>query len=268
MEVFSRMVKRMEGAGLLSGFRVDGMRGRGESISHLLFADDTILFCDAKVEQVLHIRLLLLCFQAVTGLKVNVVKSEMAPIGEVNNVHVLAEILGCRVGALPMTYLGMLLGASHKSPSIWNPILEKVNRKLAAWKKLYLLKGGRLTLLKSTLSSLPTYFLSLFTIPTHVANKIEKLQRDFLWGDSKTHLLGWEKVCMPIANGGLGIRKLTTFNKALLGKWLWRFGIEENRLWRRVVALKFGEEWGGWTSKLGRGAHGCDLWRSIWMGGG
>ena len=245
MEVFSRMVKRMEGAGLLRGFRVDGRRGRGESVSHLLFADDTILFCDAEVEQVLHIRLLILCFQAVTGLKVNVVKSEMAPIGEVNNVHVLAEILGCRVGALPMNYLGMLLGASHKSPSIWNPILEKVNRKLAAWKKLYLSKGGRLTLLKSTLFGPPTYFLSLFTIPTHVANKIEKLQRDFLWGDSKTHLLGWEKVCMPIANGGLGIRKLTTFNKALLGKWLWRFGIEENRLWRRVVALKFGEEWGG-----------------------
>ena len=125
-----------------------------------------------------------------------------------------------------------------------------------------------MTLLKSTLSSLPTYFLSLFTIPTHVANKIEKLQRDFLWGDPKTHLLGWDKMCMPIANGGLGIRKLTTFNKALLGKWLWRFGIEENRLWRRVVAGKFGEEWGGWgwTSKLGRGAHGCSLWRSIRKG--
>ena len=43
----------------------------------------------------------------------------------------------------------------------------------------------------------------------------------------------------------LGVRKLTTFSKALLGKWLWRFGIEETRLWRRVVALKFGEEWGG-----------------------
>ena len=137
------------------------------------FAGDTILFCDADVEQLLHVRLLLLCFQAVTGLKVNVSKSEIVPIGEVNNMHALAEILGCWVGSLPMTYLGMPLGASHKSPSIWNPILEKIERKLGRWKKLYLSKGGRLTLLKSTLSSLPTYFLSLFTIPTHVANKIK-----------------------------------------------------------------------------------------------
>ena len=136
----------------------------------------------------------------------------MVPKGEVNEVHALAEILGCRVGTLPMSYLGMPLEPSHKSPSIWNPILEKIERKLAGWKKLYLSKGGRLTLLESTLSSLPTYFLSQFTISTHMANKIEKLHRDFLWGDSKTHLVGCNKVCVPMANGGLGIRKLTTFN--------------------------------------------------------
>ena len=45
-----------------------------------------------------------------------------------------------------------------------------------------------------------------------------KIQRDFLWGESKVHLVGWDKVCAPKVNGGLGIRKLTTFNKALLGK--------------------------------------------------
>ena len=122
----------------------------------------------------------------------------------------------CQIGSLPMTYHGMPPGVSHKSPTIWNPILEKIERKLVGWKKMYLLKGGRLTLLKSTLSSLLTYFLSLFTIPTHVANKIERLQRDFLWGDSKTHWVGWDKVCAPLENGGLGVRKLSTFNKALL----------------------------------------------------
>ena len=106
-------------------------------------------------------------------------------------------------------------------------------------------------LLKSTLSRLPTYFLLQFTIPTYVANRIEKLQRDFLWRESKTHLVGWDKVCEPIVNSDLGMRKLTTFNKALLGKWLWRFGKEENRLWKRVVASKFGEEWGGWTQRNG-----------------
>ena len=78
--------------------------------------------------------------------------------------------------------------------------------------------GGRSCICLRGVSSLPTYYLSLFTIPTHVANRIEKLQRDFLWSDSKTHLVGWDKVCAPIANGGLGKRKLTTFNKALLGK--------------------------------------------------
>ena len=59
--------------------------------------------------------------------------------------------------------------------------MEKFERRLVGWKKLYLSKGGRLSLIKSFLSSLLTYFLSLFTIPTSVANKIEKLRRDFLW---------------------------------------------------------------------------------------
>ena len=88
-------------------------------------------FYDAVVEQILHIWLLLLSFQAVTGLKVNVHKSEMVPIREVVDVHALVEILGCRVGTLPMSYFGMPLGASCNSPSIWNPILEKFERKLA-----------------------------------------------------------------------------------------------------------------------------------------
>ena len=65
----------------------------GIHISHLLFANDTILFCDASREQIFSIRLVLTCFQAFTGLKVNVEKSEIVPIGEVSNIQTLANIL-------------------------------------------------------------------------------------------------------------------------------------------------------------------------------
>ena len=152
----------------------------GVRISHLLFVDDTILFCDAYREQLLSIRLALSFFQAFTGLKVNVGKSEIVLVREVYNLVALASILHCRVGSLPMKYLGMLLGTSFKTVSIWNPILEKMEKKLSGWKCLYLSKGCRLTLLRSTLSSFPTYFLSLFTIPKAVAARMESIKRNFL----------------------------------------------------------------------------------------
>ena len=74
-----------------------------------------------------------------------------------------------------MKYLGLPLGATFKDKTIWNPILEKMERRLAGWKRLYLSKGGRVTLIKSILSNLPTHFLSLFPIPASVANQIERL---------------------------------------------------------------------------------------------
>ena len=77
-------------------------------------------------------------------------------------------------------------------------------------------------LLKSTLLSLLTYFLSLFTIPKSVAARLENIQVNFLWGSSKGNfkypLVAWEKVCLPVEMGGLGIRSVVSFNQDLLGK--------------------------------------------------
>ena len=94
----------------------------------------------------------------------------MVPVGVVNNIDLFLVVLGYKQDSLPMKYLGLPLGAKFKEKTIWNPILEKMERRLAGWKRLFLSKGGRVTLIKSTLSKLPTYFLSLFPIPASVAN--------------------------------------------------------------------------------------------------
>ena len=124
----SRMLKKTEDCGLLRGFLVGPTNSIGVRISHLLFTDDTILFCDASRDQLLSIRLALTCFEAFIGLKVNAGKSEIVPVGEVENIDVLAAILRCRVGSLPLKYLGMPLGTPYKTTSMWNPILERMEK--------------------------------------------------------------------------------------------------------------------------------------------
>ena len=210
MEAVDRMLDKAVHEGRLSGFNIGVSAGRSLMVSHLLFADDTLIFCDANIDQMLILRTMLIWFEAVSSLKVNLGKSE------------LVAILGCKQGSLPMKYLSLPLEAKFKDKSIWNPILEKMERKLAGWKKLYLSKGGRVALIKSTLSNIPTYFLSLFPILASMANRIARLQRDFLWGglgdEPKFHLVDWSTMCTPLSLGGLGIRNLGTFNVALLGK--------------------------------------------------
>ena len=66
--------------------------------------------------------------------------------------------------------------------------------------------------------------------------------------------------------GRLGVRSLFLTNKALLGKWLWRFGLEKHHLWRRVLVVRFGSDLGGWRTKPIRGPHGCGLWKGIMSG--
>ena len=244
------------------------MSGPSLNISHLFFADDTIIFCEARKDHLTYLGWILFWFEAASGLRINLAKSEVIPVGEVVEVEELAVELGCRVGTLPSQYLGLPLGAPNRAPYIWDGVEERVRRRLALWKRQYISKGGRVTLIKSTLASMPIYQMSIFRMPKVVVRRIEKVQRDFLWGEGnmerKVHLVKWEVVCTDKEKGGLGLRKLALLNKALLGKWIWRYACEKNILWRQVIKVKYGQEGLDWRPKKGNGAVGVGVWKEIW----
>ena len=80
------------------------------------------------------------------------------------------------------------------------------------------------------LVSMPLYLMSLFRIPKAISKRLEKVQRDFLWGgatlERRPHTVKWETVCLNRDKGGLVVQRLSNLNRALLGKWIWRFAIE------------------------------------------
>ena len=118
MEALSKLLDKAIVGNFLTGFLVGGGPSAPISVSHLLFADDTLIFCDADPSQVLFLRLVLTWFEAVSGLRINLGKSELVPVGDVVDIKELAGLLGCKTSALPMKYLGLPLGARFKSKGI------------------------------------------------------------------------------------------------------------------------------------------------------
>ncbi|WMV39938.1 hypothetical protein MTR67_033323 [Solanum verrucosum] len=235
-------------------------------VTHLQYADDTLIFCDAEEEQLKYLRVILVLFEGISGLHINWRKSMMYPINQVNNMSCLASILGREIGVLPTIYLGMPLGAKSKSIDIWNSVIEKCEKKLAKWKSQYLSKGGRPTLINSVLDALPTYMMSLFPIPPGVIKRLDRIRRNFLWQGNKEkksfHLVKWEEVMTSKENGGLGIKNLKLQSKALSMKWLWKYANNNQMLWREVIGAKYEKE-DNWITKEVTTPYGVSLWRSI-----
>ncbi|RVW22037.1 putative mitochondrial protein [Vitis vinifera] len=131
MEVFSCFLKRVVDGGFLSGCRVKGRSEEGVQISHLLFADDTLVFCQASQDHLTYLSWLLMWFEAMLGLRINLEKSELIPVGRVENIDDLDLDFGCRLGSLPSTYLGLPLGVPFKSVTVWDGVKERFRRRLA-----------------------------------------------------------------------------------------------------------------------------------------
>lgn len=163
-------------------------------------------------------------------------KSELIPMGNVPYMEELVVELGCRKGELLAMYLGLLLGACFKSRAGWHSMVERVHKRLTIGKgNIFPREGTGLTFIKSTLSSLPTYHMTLFVICKKVSYRIEKIQRGFF-----------------VRRGFFIKKNLTWCDGRLLAernvKWIWMYASKNESLWRQVIVEKYREKKRGWCS--------------------
>ncbi|XP_076958649.1 putative mitochondrial protein AtMg00310 [Bidens hawaiensis] len=124
-----------------------------------------------------------------------------------------------------------------------DPVVDLFKKRMSIWKAKTLSFGGLVTVIKSVMNALPTYYFSLYRAPDGVIEKLEKLRRMFFfWGGgegsddkSKVNWVAWQRVIEPTDYGGLGLGSLRYVNVALLAKWWWRFKGERDCLWRRII---------------------------------
>jgi hypothetical protein len=157
--------------GLTEGINIGNV---GPVISHLQFADITFIFSSDSLLSMQNIKCILLCFELVSGLKVNFYKSSIVGVGiTVYTYNFTAQLLRCKQDQLPFIYLGLPIGGNFGRTMMWNPIVRNISCQLASWKGRFLSIRGKLCLIKFVLSNLPIYYLSMFSMPAMVASKIE-----------------------------------------------------------------------------------------------
>ena len=196
METFSGLMKKACDIGAFDGLRLPN---DGPVLSHLLYADDAMLMGEWSTVNFVHMKRVLIIFYLCSGLKINLHKSVLFGVGVDNEeIKFKADSLGCKPGAIPFVYLGIKVGANMNRISNWDPVVNTFKKRLSKWKANTLSIAGRLTLIKSVLDSLPTYYFSLFKAPMKVINILERLMRRFLWGGSdevkKISWVAWDTV--------------------------------------------------------------------------
>ncbi|GJY35856.1 RNA-directed DNA polymerase, eukaryota [Tanacetum coccineum] len=228
-------------AGLYKGIRLDDSL----SLSHLFYADDVVFvgkWDKLKFSTIVNV---LKWFFMASGLKINIHKSKLMGIGIPQDVVAsTANSIGCAILTSPFNYLGVKVGGNMSRLISWDEVIAKISSRLSKWKLKTLSVGGRYTLIKSVLSSLPLHYFSIFKVPKGIRNKMESFRRNFFNGvdilERKMSLIGWKHILASKKNGGLGISSLFALNRALLFKWIWRFITNGYSLWSRVIKAFYG----------------------------
>ncbi|XP_010481048.1 PREDICTED: uncharacterized protein LOC104759863 [Camelina sativa] len=194
------------------------------TISHLLFADDSLFFCKAEATKCRTVMDIIGNYGRASGQEVNLEKSSI--------------IFGKNV---PEDIRSQLKSGSKTK--VFSYVKDQLDDRVNGWSAKHLSKGGKEIMIKSVALALPTHVMSCYKLPQELTSKLTSAISTFWWKFNDKarglHWVAWDKLCKDKSEGGLGFRALEQFNDAMLAKQFWRLIHNPSSLMARVMRGRY-----------------------------
>ncbi|XP_062005868.1 uncharacterized protein LOC133723047 [Rosa rugosa] len=262
-EGLSALITRAAQTNQITGLQ---MCPQAPTLHHLFFADDSLLFGTATMDECVAFKQILWTYEKASGQKVNFQKSSVVFSRNVDMElqQNLASILAVQREEEHDKYLGLPLRVGKSKIANFEYIKERLSKKLISWKAKVLSCAGKEILIKAIAQTMPLYAMNCYLLPKSLCDDIHQLCASFFWGDTdekkKIHWRSWEKLCLTKQEGA-GCTRQDTFHIAPFG----RQNLETHHLslgealYKEDKVLKAGIQW-----KIGDGTQ-VDIWNDKWI---
>jgi hypothetical protein len=214
-------------------------------ISHLLFADDCLLFTQASARAGRRLMDILQVYQEGSGQMVNIQKSAIFFSANCQDQakEEMLQLTGITTEALFEKYLGLPTAVGRSTKEAFEHIPLKIRNIMGGWSEKLLSGAAKETLIKSVAQAIPTYSMSCFLLSPDTCKKITSATSNYWWSGVADrrgiHWRKWIDLTLPKSHGGIGFRDVKNFNMAMLGKQGWRLMTKPDSLCARVLKGKY-----------------------------